>query len=56
VIKQKAQHFVRTNAEKRDHTQENEKRFAKKSVFEKFSFLELSGGKNIFGKELTQES
>jgi hypothetical protein len=56
VIKQKAQHFIRINAEKRDHTQENKKSFAKKSVFEKFSLLELSGGKNVFGNELTQES
>ena len=36
--------------------QENKKSFARKSVFEKFLLLELSGGKNVFGKELTQES
>jgi len=56
VIKQKTQHFVRPLPEMRDHTQENQKGFAKKSVFEKFFFLELSGGKNVSGNELTQES
>jgi len=56
VIKQKSQHFVRPNAEKRDHTQGEKKSFAKKSVFEKFFLLKLSGGKNVFGNELTQES
>ena len=56
VIKQKPQHFVRPNAEKRDHTQENKKSFAKNSVFEKFFLLKLSGGKIDYGNELTQES
>ena len=51
VIKQKAPHFVRTIAEKRDHTQENQNSFANKSAFEKFLLLELSGGKNVFGNE-----
>ena len=56
VIKQRAQHFIRPIAEKRDHTQEKSKSFGKECVFEKFLLLELSGGKNVFGKELTQES
>jgi len=37
----------------RDHTQENQ---TKKSVFEKFSLLELSGGQNVFRNDITQES
>jgi len=48
--------FRWTLSEMRDHTQENQKSFAKESVFEKFFLLELSGGKNVFGNELTQES
>ena len=40
----------------RDHTQENEKKNVKKSVFEKFYALELSGGQNVFFYDLTQES
>jgi hypothetical protein len=56
VIKQNPQHFVRPNPEMRDHTQENQKSFEKKHVFEKFSLLELSGGQNIFCNYLTQES
>jgi len=36
VIKQKAQHSVRSFPEMRDHTQENQKTFAKKSAPEKF--------------------
>jgi len=47
VIKETAQHFVRSISEMRDHTQENQKSFENKSVFEKFSLLELSGGKNL---------
>ena len=38
----------------RDHTPENQKSFEKKSVLEKFSFLELSGGQNVFCDYLTQ--
>jgi hypothetical protein len=56
VIKQNSQHFVRPNPEMRDHTQGNQKSFGKKSVFEKFSLLELSGGQNVFCNYLTQES
>ena len=56
VIKQKAQHSIRPIPEKRDHTQENKKSLAKKSDLEKFLLLELNGGKNVFSKELTQES
>jgi hypothetical protein len=40
----------------RDHTQENQKKKGKKSVFEKFYNLELSGGQNAFRDYLTQES
>ena len=36
VIKQNSQHFIRPNPEMRDHTQENQKSFAKK-VFSKSS-------------------
>ena len=52
VIKQKAQHSVRPLPEMRDHTQEKQKI----SVSELFSFLELSGGQDIFGNDTTQES
>ena len=40
----------------RDHTQENEKENEKKSVYEKFYALELSGGQNVFFNDLTQGS
>jgi len=56
VIKQTAENSVRLNPEMRDHTQENQKINEKKSVFEKFSLLELSGGQNVFCDYLTQES
>ena len=40
----------------RDHTQENQNRNAKECDFEKCSLLELSGGQNVFGYDITQES
>jgi hypothetical protein len=49
VIKQKAQNFVRTIAEKRDHTQKKEKKTKR--------FLSLTWwGSNVLSNEVTQES
>ena len=39
----------------RDHTQETQESFAIKCVSEKFSLLELSGGQNAFGNDITEE-
>ena len=56
VIKQKAQHFVRSLSEKRDHTQENRERNRKKNDIENFYALEVSGGQKNKIYDLTQES
>jgi hypothetical protein len=51
VIKQTAQHSVRSSPEMHDHTQKDQKSFS-----EKISILEPSGGQNVFGNDMTQES
>ena len=39
----------------RDHTQQNQKSFERKSIVEKLSLRDLSVGQNVFDDELTQQ-